>query len=152
MPKEKIIFPNGIMKKILEKESVSVHIRRGDYKSHNLLLDDGYYLAAADMISHRINNPVWIVFSDEINYVKENYRFKGEVIYIDDSYKLKDYEQLILMSQCKHNIIANSTFSWWGAWLNQNKNKCVVAPSKWISSQKNIVPIDWIKIKCKNDK
>lgn len=151
VPKEKIIFPNYIMKKILQRNSVSVHVRRGDYKSHNIMLADDYYLCATDMMAHKISNPVWIVFSDEIAYVKEKYRFQGETIYIDDTYKLKDYEQLILMSQCKHNIIANSTFSWWGAWLNQNQNKCVVAPTKWISSQKNIVPLDWIKIKCKND-
>lgn len=151
VPKERIVFPKHILRKILEKNSVSVHIRRGDYKSCNMVLDDSYYCAAMDVITARINNPVWIVFSDEICYVKENYPFKGEVIFIDDAYGLKDYEQMLLMSKCRHNIIANSTFSWWGAWLNQNENKCVVAPMKWISSQKNIVPSDWIKVRCESD-
>lgn len=150
--KKEINFPSDIMQIILNKNSVSVHFRRGDYKSHNIMLDDSYYPAAMDVIAGRVNNPVWIVFSDEITYVKKNYHFEGKVIFVDDTYKLKDYEQLILMSKCKHNIIANSTFSWWGAWLNQNENKYVIAPTNWISSQGNIVPTDWIKIRCKNNK
>lgn len=145
-PKREIVFPEHVIKEILQQNSVSVHIRRGDYKRYGLMLDKNYYKVAMDVVSNRISNPVWVVFSDEIAYVKNNYHFKGEVIFVDDTYKLKDYEQLMLMSKCKHNIIANSTFSWWGAWLNQNKSKCVVAPTNWFNNQRNIVPSDWIKI------
>ena len=146
-PKKSISIPSSILKAILDNKSVSIHIRRGDFKRGKLVLDKSYYEMARGEIYTRISKPVWIVFSDEISFVKENYDFKGEVIFIDESYKLKDYEQLILMSMCSHNIIANSTFSWWGAWLNQNENKYIIAPAKkWGINQKNIVPLDWIKI------
>lgn len=146
VPKRQIVFPEQLLEKIEKRESVSVHIRRGDYKECNMVLNTNYYDTAMNIICRKIDNPLWVVFSDDIAYVKENYRFKGETVFVDNSYELKDYEQLILMSKCKHNIIANSTFSWWGAWLNQNQGKHIVAPTKWFSSQGNIVPPDWIQV------
>lgn len=145
-PKKEILLPAEIEEIISETESVSVHIRRGDYKKSKMVLDREYYIEALKMLSDKIKAPMLVVFSDDIEYVKEHYSFEESVIYIDDSYKLKDYEQMILMSKCKHNIIANSTFSWWGAWLNTNESKTVIAPVKWFSSQKNIVPTDWIQL------
>lgn len=144
--KEESALPQNIVETIQDSESVSVHIRRGDYKKGNMVLDKKYYQEAMGVIVDKIKSPTWIVFSDDMSYVKKNYCFDGRVFFIDDLYGLMDYEQLILMSKCKHNIIANSTFSWWGAWLNQYENKYVVAPDKWFKSQKNIVPMEWIKI------
>jgi hypothetical protein len=145
-PKNKIEFPVKLLNIILNNNSVSIHIRRGDYKKSKMMLDKSYYKKAIELISGKISNPIWIVFSDDIEYVKSNYNFNGDVLFVDGSYGLEDFEQLILMSKCKNNIIANSTFSWWGAWLNQNENKYVVAPDKWFANQKNIVPKSWIKI------
>ena len=88
-----------------------------------------------------------VVFSDDIPWCKENLIFDN-IIFIEGN---KDYEDLWLMSLCEHNIIANSSFSWWGAWLNENKNKKVVSPLNWFGQQSNtnqsdIVPESWIKI------
>lgn len=145
-PIHEIAFPKYLTDTIAGTESVSVHIRRGDFKKTKIMLNQNYYTAAMKIVTDKISNPVWVVFSDDISYVKEKYPFGENTIFIDDTYKLKDYEQLILMSKCKNNIIANSTFSWWGAWLNRHENHHVVAPRNWFSSQKNIVPDSWIKI------
>lgn len=143
---KELTLPKNMEEAIRNTESVSVHIRRGDYKKGNMVLEQGYYKEAMRIIAGRVENPTWIVFSDDMEYVQKNYCFDGQVFFVDHSYGLMDYEQLILMSKCKHNIIANSTFSWWGAWLNQNADKCVIAPDKWFKSQRNIVPKEWIKI------
>lgn len=145
-PKKEIITSQNILEAIQNVESVSVHIRLGDFQKNNMVLDKDYYTKAMDLMSRNVRNPIWVVFSDNISHVEKKYCFDGKVIFIDNSYHLKDYEQLILMSKCKHNIIANSTYSWWGAWLNQNKNKFVIAPAKWFNSQRNIVPSEWIRI------
>jgi hypothetical protein len=89
----------------------------------------------------------FIVFSDDEKWIKENIKGKN-IIYIQRNH---DYIDLYLMSQCNHNIIANSTFSWWGAWLNNNQNKKVVAPTKWFGvnkklDTKDLIPETWIKI------
>ena len=144
--KNSIKIPKKIKEIILKTESISVHIRRGDYKKNNMALSKDYYLKAINLISSKVVHPVWIIFSDDIEFVKNNYFFEGKAVFIDDSLGMRDFEQLMLMSKCKHNIIANSTFSWWGAWLNKNRNKYVVAPRKWFSSQRNIIPVEWIKI------
>ena len=144
--KNSIKIPKKIKEIILKTESISVHIRRGDYKKNNMVLSKDYYLKAINLISSKVVHPVWIIFSDDIEFVKNNYFFEGKAVFIDDSLGMRDFEQLMLMSKCKHNIIANSTFSWWGAWLNKNRNKYVVAPRKWFSSQRNIIPVEWIKI------
>lgn len=146
--KKDIRLPQNITHVIENTESVSVHIRRGDYKKDNMMLDKSYYKKAMGIITDMIDDPTWVVFSDDITFVKKNYCFNGRTFFVDNSYGLMDYEQLIMMSKCKHNIIANSTFSWWGAWLNQNANKYVIAPDKWFKSQRNIVPKEWIKIEC----
>lgn len=145
-PLQEIAFSKDLVETIAGTDSVSVHIRRGDFKKTKIMLDQSYYVAAMEAVKSKISAPVWIVFSDDIPYVKEKYPFGQNTIFIDDTYKLKDYEQLILMSKCKHNIIANSTFSWWGAWLNRHEDCCVIAPRKWFSSQGNIVPDSWTKI------
>lgn len=144
-PKKKIhVTPK--MKAVLdENNTVSMHIRRGDFKEENIMLPISYYKRAADYMKTKINNPVFLVFSDEIQWVKTHLNLGECVIYVSDEEKLEDYEELLLMSKCKHNIIANSTFSWWGAWLNKNENKIVVGPKRWCTCF-NIMPSDWIKL------
>jgi hypothetical protein len=91
----------------------------------------------------------YFVFSDDINWCKEVFGENELIEYIDGN---NQYVDLYLMTQCDHNIIGNSTFSWWGAWLNKNKNKKVIAPSIWFNpnrkdlNTKDMIPKDWIKI------
>ncbi|MEY4440678.1 MAG: hypothetical protein RLY49_304 [Candidatus Parcubacteria bacterium] len=134
--------------------SVSIHIRRGDYvtdpsaaKTHGTC-NLNYYAQAISKVSSSIVNPTFFIFSDDIEWVKENLKVKSAT-YVSNP-NLTEYEELILMSKCKHNIIANSTFSWWAAWLNSNPSKIVIAPKQWrkdIDSDKlQILPKTWIQI------
>lgn len=138
-----------------KKESVSLHIRRGDYvnnsknnKLYNVVGLD-YYSNAIEIVNKKFKNPVFFIFSDDIDWVAENLKITGEVFYASSKKINKPEEELMLMSICKHNIIANSTFSWWGAWLNKNKNKIVIAPKLWMKgvlSSKDLIPNTWLKI------
>lgn len=136
--------------------TIAVHIRRGDYLKENIkkafgIMSIGYYARAFAEISLRIPNMnfEFFVFSDDIAWTKEHIQFAAPMHFVSNG-RIKDYEELILMSNCQHNIIANSTFSWWGAWLNQNPKKLVVAPKNWVAdSRKNtddVLPDEWIKI------
>lgn len=117
-----------------DKSSVAVHIRRGDYVTDvnaNYLmgvLSVDYYQRAIAYIKQHINNPTFYFFSDDLDWVKENIKTDTPTYYVNNN---PDYVDLDLMRNCKHNIIANSTFSWWGAFLNRNPNKIVIAPKKW---------------------
>lgn len=134
-----------------DKESVSVHIRRGDYvnnKSLGGICNKEYYLKAINLIEEKINNPIFVFFSDDIEWVKDNINLNQKCIYVDWNKGEDSYKDMKLMSSCKHNIIANSTFSWWGAWLNNNKDKIVIAPKRWFNNSDNneLVLDEWIKI------
>lgn len=148
-------------KKILDNisksaNSVSLHIRRGDYvndritnRFHGTCSID-YYKKAIDFLINKIGNDITIfIFSDDIAWAKENVIFPYPLIFVS-SPEIPDYEELILMSKCKHNIIANSSFSWWGAWLNENDGKIVIAPKRWtVRDDKNyrdIIPDSWYRI------
>jgi hypothetical protein len=109
-------------------ETCSIHVRRGDYVGlkdfhENQSLD--YYI---ESVKNFNDDTLFLIFSDDINWCKENFNFIKNKIFISD---FLDFEQLYLMSLCNHNIIANSTFSWWGAWLNKNDNKKIICPKKW---------------------
>ena len=115
-------------------ESVSIHIRRGDFLNTPIydVCKEEYHKKAIDKIIENVNNPQFIVFSDDVQWCNEYLkRFNINYKMVDWNKGKDSYQDMFLMSQCKHNIIANSTFSWWGAWLNQNTNKIVIAPSKW---------------------
>jgi hypothetical protein len=133
-------------------ESVSIHIRRADYvsdektnKIHGFIGMD-YYKHAIKFINESINSPMYYIFSDDIDWCKENLDFLEGKIFVDDT--INPTDDLELMKNCKHNIIANSSFSWWGAWLNENVSKVVIAPKIWLVSSPNfhIAPKSWIKI------
>jgi hypothetical protein len=136
--------------------SISLHVRRGDYVQDATTnkywgtCSPEYYSKALEYITSKIGQNVHVfVFSDDIKWVRENMPLNFLATYIDPA-DMKDYESLILMSQCNHHIIANSSFSWWGAWLDQKSDKIVVAPSIWArktrSLYKDIIPSSWIKI------
>jgi hypothetical protein len=132
------------------KNSCSLHIRRGDYisdKKANSVhgtCDLDYYKNAIDCINSSYLNVSFFVFSDDISWTKENLSIENAV-YVD--LKSMPHEDLYLMSLCAHNITANSSFSWWGAWLNQNKNKTIIAPKQWFINKENEVACkNWIKL------
>ena len=87
------------------------------------------------------------IFSDDMDWVKNNISISN-ALYIDWNKSENSWQDMYLMSQCKHNIIANSTFSWWGAWLNQNPNKLIIAPKKFLNTIEtpDLIPSDWIKL------
>lgn len=132
--------------------AVSIHFRRGDYIGNSIHETDKteYYKVAMKNVESKVENPVYFIFSDDINWVRENFETSFETHYIDFNDSESNYEDLKLMSSCKHNIIANSSFSWWGAWLNSNPDKIVIAPQKWFGDEtlnyKDIIPQNWIKI------
>lgn len=140
--------------KIKKTNSVSVHIRRGDYlitknlKVHGIL-DDDYYKKAYKFISKQVKNATFFAFSDDPDWVRQEFKFipRLHVIKGDTRRPIRD---MYLMSQCKHHVIANSSFSWWGAWLSQNQNQIVISPKKWFTdpSTKNpdIYCDGWIKL------
>ncbi len=144
-----------LAKVINDCESVSIHIRRGDYvknkttnQVHGVCSLD-YYYKAIDIILEKCKNPYFFVFSDDHEWVKKNIKLKKKIIYIEHNSAEKNYEDLRLMSLCKNNIIANSSFSWWGAWLNTNPNKIIMAPKKWFNNNLNttdLIPKNWIII------
>jgi len=133
--------------KISEK-NCSIHIRRGDYisdekanKVHGTCSLD-YYYKATDIILQQDSTTTFFVFSDDISWVKENLK-TSNLVYVNT--KSIPHEDIYLMSLCEHNIIANSSFSWWGAWLNKNEAKTVIAPKNWFVEKENEVACEnWI--------
>lgn len=113
---------------------VSVHIRRGDYTLEaegNVALSMDYYVRAMAHLKASLGNPTFFIFSDDIRFAREHLRNESYVVFIDHNDSLSAHEDLRLMASCRHHIIANSTFSWWGAWLNPNADKMVLAPRHW---------------------
>ena len=141
-------------RKINGDNSVSVHIRRGDYtlpKYRKIFYECSveYYTLAIKYILDIVPNAEFFVFSDDLEWAK-NIPFPKKTNFVGKELGLRDSEELILMSRCKHNIIANSSFSWWAAWLNQNDKKIVIGPKNWSSFQtdklREPMPETWYKI------
>ena len=135
--------------------SVCICVRRGDYvtdpkarQTHGVCSLD-YYYHCIEQINLKIKCPHFFVFSDDINWCRNNLKVKYPINYVDHQQD-KPYENLRLMSFCRHHIISNSSFAWWGAWLAANKNKIVFAPEKWFArndiSTEGIIPDNWIKV------
>lgn len=136
-------------------DSISLHIRRGDYAQnkktnqfHGTCGID-YYEKAIKIVSEKIKDSNFFIFSDDIAWAKNNLKLNFPAYFVSDG-NISDYEELIIMSRCKHNIIANSSFSWWGAWLNDNPKKIVIAPQKWFATDKfnteNLIPEKWTSL------
>lgn len=132
--------------------SVMVGIRRGDYlqeRKHYGIYGQEYYLHCMDYITDQIKDPIFVIFSNDIEWVKNNMDFKNnKVIYRTKELQDSDAEELIVMASCQHFIIVNSTYQWWGAWLSKNPEKIVLVPDKWFADNKpiDIVPPGWIRI------
>jgi hypothetical protein len=138
---------------IQERPSVSLHIRRGDYLTNQHAnafhgtLPLTYYQNAVSKIQQCENELRYFVFSDDPQWVSENLKLDGQAYYISNN-MTQGYEDLRLMKNCKYNVIANSSFSWWGAWLNENPDKKVYAPDRWFKdptvNTKDVLPQEWI--------
>jgi hypothetical protein len=135
-------------KQISNSESISVHIRRGDYLKHDKIgvLPIEYYHKAINHFIIQEPACIFYVFSNDIQWCKESFKEVKNIVFIDNTES--EIADLWLMSHCKNNITANSSFSWWGAWLNNNPNKTIVSPKKWMKvNPKNHkwVPDEWLQ-------
>jgi len=136
------------------RNSVSVHIRKGDYINKNnnkkifFALDNIYYKEAFNIMKLKVNNPYFYIFSDDIEWVKGNLDFEN-LDYEIVKTNLIIGKDMALMKSCQHHIIANSSYSWWAAWLNSSKDKIVITPKIWLNKQKQPDGLNlpsWIKI------
>lgn len=141
-----------IAQQMEKSNSVAIHIRRGDYvtDSNFALCTKEYYQEAMDRIKREVENPVFFIFSQDFDWINENLTFDKEEVHFIDWNRGKDsYLDMQLMSLCKHNIIANSSFSWWPAWLNKNPGKRIFAPARWFRKEernedlKDFYPQGW---------
>lgn len=150
-------YYSSILQLASDTESVSVHFRRGDFVNNTQtnefhgLCDIDYYKNAMSYFKNKLGKVTFFMISDDIEWVKHQFKFENDIIFVEN-FKGKDYEDMRLMSQCKHNIIANSSFSWWGAWLNNNADKIVISPKRWFNNEekqqqtKDLIPENWIKL------
>jgi len=145
-----------LLNEIQSVNAVSLHIRRGDYvsnsetqKTHGVCSLE-YYERTIDLISSKVESPHFFLFSDEPEWVQQNLSIHHPFTVITHNSGANSFEDMRLMSNCQHNIIANSSFSWWGAWLNVNKNKTVIAPKEWFADKQHnasdIIPTSWVKV------
>jgi hypothetical protein len=142
--------------KIIRQESTSLHIRRGDYVN-DLLINQvhgvcplTYYSDAIDYIRQRVPETTIFVFSDDMDWAREKFDNDPRYEFVELKETSRDQEELVLMSLCDHHIIANSSYSWWGAWLGDKPGKIVIAPQKWFNDTKrntqDLIPDTWIRL------
>lgn len=132
--------------------SVSIHFRLGDYgtkeniQSFGNICTSEYYSKGIKYFQEKFKNVIFFVFSNEFKYIEKYYN-KEKFVIVNCNDEKNAWKDMYLMSICKHNIIANSSFSWWGAWLNRNINKTVIAPKKWINGRemKKVCPSNWLR-------
>jgi hypothetical protein len=136
--------------------SVALHIRRGDYvtdpitRSYHGRCDPEYYANAAAVIQQHLSNPHFFIFSDDLHWAKANLGFLDQFTFVESEDQAFACEEMILMSRCRHNIIANSSFSWWAAWLNKNPRKMIITPKQWFTDSSvdtsDLLPGSWIQL------
>lgn len=146
----------ALLQQLENSNSVAIHLRRGDYVSnpHTLgyhgLCEADYYLAAIAEIRRRRPDAGFFVFSDDIAAAREVLKAETALHFIEPNPERKNHFDMMLMSRCKHNIIANSTFSWWAAWLNANPGKIIIAPRRWFAaghlSDRDLIPASWTRL------
>jgi hypothetical protein len=132
------------------ENSVAIHIRRGDYTLEvegNVALPMTYYSSAITQLTQYLHNPTFFIFSDDIDFARNNLRANIPAVFVDHNDSFSAHEDLRLMSSCRHHIIANSTFSWWGAWLSPYVDRIVIAPRNWLVGQRShyddLFPSNW---------
>ena len=159
--REKFSFNTSLISKNTEElanemnscNSVSIHIRRDDYMSEKFIdglgsvCNEEYYRNAINYILDNVKDTRFYVFTDDHKWVSENLKVNSAT-FVKFNCNENSWQDMFLMSKCKHNIIANSTFSWWGAWLNCFQDKIVIAPKRWWSTLKkdDVIPEDWVRL------
>ena len=141
---------------IASSVAVSLHVRRGDYVTdavtsrYHGTCSPQYYRAAEELMRDRLGPLTLYVFSDDPAWAEDNLRFPSQAVFAKHNGMARDYEDFRLLTMCQHHIIANSSFSWWGAWLSQNPNKLVIAPKNWFRDARHrtddLIPPEWIRI------
>lgn len=142
--------------RITRTDSIAIHVRRGDYVQDKKTNDFHgvcgipYYMSAIAFMSAKVRDPHFFVFSDDIDWVRKNMHIDLPMEYIDHNKGDEAYKDMQLMSLCKHSIVANSTFSWWGAWLDAYEKKIVVSPRHWFADPSvdtnDVIPETWIRL------
>ncbi len=152
-PELKQDWQKELVQSMRETHSVSVHIRRGDYLNYpnlNGICTLDYYKNAMNYFRDRYQkNVCFYIFTNDFEWAKSHFKDE-DCCFVQGNTGKESYRDMQLMSLCEHNVIANSSFSWWGAWLNANKEKTVIAPEKWVNSEENttaVVPESWMKMK-----
>jgi len=162
--KKELVFCNSLVgdsldlyENIRSTNSICVNVRRADYVNnpkanafHGVLGMDFYYQAISIMIE-KVHNPYFFIFSDDIEWCRNNFNINYPVFFVDHSYKGPKFSYYLqLMISCRNFIIPNSTFAWWAAWLNNDKEKVVIAPKEWVKNKDinidDVLPLEWIKI------
>jgi hypothetical protein len=145
-----------VLNQIASKDAICVHIRRGDYitnptaNAYHGVCSLDYYRDGIRYISSNLGNPHCFVFSDDPDWVRENFNIDIPATLVDFNRADQAHEDLRLMAACKHFVVANSSLSWWGAWLGKDANKIVVAPAKWFATNHidttDLIPSDWLRL------
>ena len=146
-------------RKIQNSNSVSIHLRGRDYVSNNVTrsqhftCDIEYYRKAILLVKEKYNTPCFYIFSDDPDWAKsylKEFETENFSFVTGNNWNTSPISDMYLMSLCKHNIIANSSFSWWAAWLNDNPNKIIFCPLKWFNEKEfeinDLIPMSWTKI------
>lgn len=146
---------SDLANQIGQVNAVSLHVRRGDYAANPItqathgLCSLEYYKKAIQFMSAYVVDPHFFIFSDDIEWVKANLEIDFPCHYVDHNAGRESYNDMRLMSLCQHHIIANSSFSWWGAWLNSRTTKIVIAPQKWFANENKVsdlFPQGWVAL------
>lgn len=138
---------NSTLAKIQNTQSISVHVRRGVFIALGFCLDEKYYKNSIELMLKKVSKPIFYFFSDDIEYAKKHCLFEGLDVEIEFvSYEAINpiVEDFLLMKSCKHNIIANSSYSWWSAWANNNPEKIVLCPKR--EARDFFYPAEWIVV------
>jgi len=143
----------NLQEQMRREQAVAVHVRRGDYllpensRKYGNICTLQYYKNAMQYMKKKVPNARFYFFSNDPGWVRENLA-NGDSVIVDCNHGKENYLDMYLMSQCSHNIIANSSFSWWGAWLNQNPDKIVISPQRWFShlAASDAICEDWVRV------
>lgn len=155
-PKDSLSAANNAIREQAQRtESVMIHVRRGDYVTDPKTLathgvcSPAYYDASIQYLRERLNEPQFFVFSNDMEWARQNLDLGKNAIYVEGNQKSPEVD-IHLMTQCSHHVVANSSFSWWGAWLNRDPGKLVIAPKHWFATDKinadELVPGGWMRL------